>query len=101
MVLRRYQFPDQQSSIKSFAAPMRCYSSSQDPSVLDETETDPLAIDLDSIESTSVDPNEDVDALQPVLDEANIEDCQIKQLVQCNSMSQVEYNYNIFMLYLN
>lgn len=63
------------------------WSSSQDSTGLDET--DPLAIDLDAIESNSVDQNEDVDALQPTLDHASTEDCQIKQLVQCNSMIQV------------
>lgn len=47
-------------------------------------------MDLDVLEANGVDPNEDIDALQPLLDENSTEDRQLKQLVHCNSMSKVK-----------
>lgn len=72
---------------KPLAVSARWNSSSQDSGILDET--DGMAIDLDVNETGSVDPNEDIDALQPALDASSTEDLMIKQLLRCSSMSQV------------
>lgn len=84
--LRLQVFGSNNDGLATFS--VRWCSNHRETGIMDDTE--PLAMELDGIESATGDLSEDFDALQPTMDDANAAvDVKIEKLFQCSSMDNV------------